>query len=155
MSRIALGVLGRSVGVGLAIAGALMLLALVNGCGGKKAAQVAPPEPPQLVAEGTTLVIGRLYPVRLTLIERRESDGRLVRTWYFDESANLHAPDALTLAVRPHLVNDIPAGTMRTVRIAEGPLNGNVVPWDQLVIELHPARGLHLQKCVPILKGHE
>lgn len=153
--RIAVGVFGRGLGISVAVACALVLVVFLTGCG-RKAVQVQAPEaPPQLVAEGTTLVIGQLYPVRLTLIERRESDGKLVRTWYFIGSANPHKPDALTPPVRPHMVNDIVAGHMRVVQVREGAFNGNSVPWVLLVVELHPAQGLHPQKRVPILKGYE
>ena len=151
------GLVGRlsALATGVALIVALVFVVLSTAACGKKAVQVTPPEPPQLVAEGTNLVIGQLYPVRLTLIERRESDGKQVRTWYFDESADPHVPDAITPPVRPYLMNDLPAGHMRVVQVKEGPLNGNAVPWDQLVIELHPARGMHPQNKVPILKRHE
>lgn len=156
MGKIVTGVLGRSFLLSLVTAVLLIVAALFMGCGGKRAVIVPAPEvPPQLMAEGTSLIIGQLYPVRLTLIERLEGNGRLVRTWYFGESQNPRVPDALTPPVRPHGVNDIPAGHMRVVRVREGSLNGNEVPWDQLVIELHPAQGLHPQKRVPVLKGHE
>lgn len=157
MSKIVTGVLGRSFLLSLVMAALFVVAALFVGCGGKRAVIVPAPEvPPQLMAEGTSLIIGQLYPVRLTLIERLEGNGRLVRTWYFAGSQNPRVPDALTPPARPHGVNDIPAGHMRVVRVTEGPLNnGNEVPWVQLTIELNPGRGLHPQKRIPLLKGYE
>lgn len=148
MAMLTLRVFGRSIGVGLLIAAMLVFLVLTTGCSRKPAAV---PTPQQFVAEGTELVIGQLYPVRLTLIERRQSDGKLVRTWYVGES---RAPFATTPPVRPHLVNDIPVGYMRVVCVDGLRPNGNVA-WDRLVIELNPARGLYPQKRVPLLKGYD